>query len=187
MSIALDHTALSDALDRAGALVPASECHGLMVGLCCAGSGLAARQWLDHILGEDEPRNVDGQHCERQLLLLAADTERNLAAADSVPDLLLPDEDEPLGLRADAVAAWCQGFLLGISMAGIGELTQLPADSAEFIRDLSVIARGAQEPNDGAEEDEAAYAEIVEYVRIGALLLRDNALSDESRSIPVSG
>ena len=92
-------------------------------------------------------------------------------------DLYLPgydNEDEEINLstRVGALASWCDGFLFGLANAGLQERTDLPSDTAEIIRDLTSIAQlgGA---DTGEEDEELSYIELLEYVRMSALLVAE--------------
>ena len=53
--------------------------------------------------------------------------------------LWLPDDDEPLEERTEALARWCSGFLAGLGSAG--QLDALSSEAREAIGDLQEIAR----------------------------------------------
>ena len=90
-------------------------------------------------------------------------------------ELWLPSDDDSLEVRTIALAQWCSGFLAGLGSGG--QLDALSDEAREAIDDLQQIARAElSAPQDGvaeSEEDESAYAEIVEYVRIVALTMRE--------------
>ncbi|MEM7304123.1 MAG: UPF0149 family protein [Pseudomonadota bacterium] len=92
-------------------------------------------------------------------------------------DLYLPgydneDEDINLSRRVAALASWCDGYLFGLANAGLQEHTELPSDTAEIISDLSRISqlKGA---DTGEEDEELSYVELLEYVRMSALLVAE--------------
>ena len=77
--------------------------------------------------------------------------------------------------------------LYGLGTAGFENFERLPTDTNEFLQDLIEITRTNFEGITASEQEEGAYAEIVEYVRIGTLLIReeikhidDGAPSDDS-------
>jgi len=53
--------------------------------------------------------------------------------------------------------------------SGLSNETQLTADIADVLRDLAAIAQVGL--NDGADDDEVSYTELVEYVRVAVLLV----------------
>ena len=88
-------------------------------------------------------------------------------------DLLIP-EDELIDLssRVTALAAWCDGFLFGLANAGLQAQAELPQDTAEILQDLTRISHlhGAEV---GDEDEEVSYNELLEYVRMSALLVAE--------------
>ncbi len=73
-----------------------------------------------------------------------------------------------------ALGEWCQGFLYGLGTGvAVPEASQLPGDAAEVLRDMTEITHVDVDPADDAESNEAAYAELVEFVRVGVQLLYD--------------
>ena len=67
-----------------------------------------------------------------------------------------------------------------MSIAGAGDLDALPADSREIVGDLSKFAgiRGGGRD----EEEENAYAELVEYIRVGVMLINQELGGQSSSS-----
>ena len=92
---------------------------------------------------------------------------------------LLPDDDAPLRQRADALGAWCQGLLYGLGLGQADRRGQLSVESREFLRDATEIAQVGFETDEASEADETAYAEVVEYLRVGLLMV----LEDLRRSV----
>ncbi|MGH8271944.1 MAG: UPF0149 family protein [Gammaproteobacteria bacterium] len=77
----------------------------------------------------------------------------------------LPAATVPLARRIEALAAWVRGFLSGLGQAG-ARLDALDAESADMLRDLDAIARGASLEENASDAEEQAYAELVEYARL---------------------
>jgi len=110
------------------------------------------------------------------LRLLFADTVRSLRGDEMEFHLLLPDDDALLVERATALSQWCQGFLYGFGTAGNVPRDQISGEVEEVLRDLTHISQAAVETGAEAEEEEQAYAEIVEYVRAGVQLIHDELI-----------
>ncbi|NBX41578.1 MAG: hypothetical protein EBR15_09230, partial [Gammaproteobacteria bacterium] len=85
----------------------------------------------------------------------------------------LPDDATPVVDRAAALGQWCQGFLYGLGTSPIPDIEHLPAEIGEVVRDLTAITQVSVDESDGAEANESAYAELVEFVRVGVQLLFD--------------
>lgn len=88
--------------------------------------------------------------------------------------LLLPAVDQPLDVRAEGLGQWCQGFLAGLTVGGLPDHEQLPEDVVELMNDFAQIARVEFELEQTGEEDEVAFEEIIEYVRMGVLVILTN-------------
>ena len=93
------------------------------------------------------------------------------------PDLefepLLPADDLPLTVRVAALAAWCGGFLYGFGAGALKPEALRDKDLAEYLRDVTDIARAELEPDRDAEAGEGDFFELVEFVRAGAQLAFD--------------
>ena len=100
-------------------------------------------------------------------------TTESLDASECTFDLMLPDDEEPLVQRTAALGSWCHGFLAGLGLAGVGDHHKsLSGDAREFLDDVQEMSRIESDPDED-DEAEAAYAELVEYLRVGVLLLRE--------------
>lgn len=164
---------LQSALEHFGTELGAAESHGLLVGLSCASGGLSRADWLARVApGADEADLLAAEHL--QLLgALYDETLQQLADSNLGFFPLLPDDDEALESRIVALAEWCQGFLLGMSEGGIAAPESMPGDAGEVLRDLVEIARADSYDLAEEDEDENAYAELLEYVRTAVLLLNE--------------
>jgi uncharacterized protein YgfB (UPF0149 family) len=164
-------------LDAAGL----AECHGLLCGLACHESRLSVGEFLQHLAAMQLVVSP-GQALHAVLVETWESTLAQIKDEEFSFALWLPDDDEPLEERTVALARWCSGFLAGLGSGG--QLDALSAEAREAIGDLQEIARAEPTPHDGSgsvdaeeslqEEDEAAYAEIVEYVRVVALMMRED-------------
>jgi uncharacterized protein YgfB (UPF0149 family) len=85
-------------------------------------------------------------------------------------ELLIPEDDELIEERADALGAWCEAFLAGLGLSGtFTQETQLTGDARQALEDLSEIARIEVDESDDALEK--AFADVSEHVRLAALLV----------------
>lgn len=168
------YTEMLELLKRSGAMQEPAESHGLLSALLC-GSKDAIRIWLEELLTEQhEGDMLEGEAIE-MLESFAGVVKVQLQGTDLSYELLVPDDDGALHERVYALAQWCQGFYLGLGIIGISDLQQLPDDSREVVQDMMEIARienyDEQSEEQANEEDEGAYAELVEYLRVGVLLI----------------
>jgi uncharacterized protein YgfB (UPF0149 family) len=156
---------IDDVVYSSGGAASAAEAHGMLVGMLCGNQGIAADDWLVQALDADPDELADGDGAAMNALY--ADTRTLLKAADFSFELFLPDDDIPLTGRVRALCEWCQGFLYGIGYTG--SQRRWPDDCAEVLRDLADISQ--LDENAAGEEDEAAYAEIREFVRVAVQLI----------------
>jgi len=161
------------ALRRANVMMDAAECHGSLCGLLAAGKRTMKDQWVSEVLEGTDPANANVREC-RQLLAEMWDEVAGALRGDGFSfEPLLPTDDTSLADRVESLTQWCDGFMYGLARAEIKAFDELPADVAEILRDFADIGRGNLELGDDAEEDEAAYMELTEYLRIGTQLVHD--------------
>lgn len=167
--MATSYNVCSRALARAKAELGAAECHGLLCGLLCGVDEQAPQRWLEEVLGPGGEIERARDECRSELLRVLTDTVRTLCSGQCNFVPLLPDDDTRLGVRSEALADWCSGFLYGIGSAGDVE-TRLSKDALEVLSDFSEVTRLSGEA-DESEASEADYSEIVEYMRVGVMLI----------------
>jgi hypothetical protein len=150
-------------------MTSAAEVHGILTGTLCA-SVPARAPWTDLIFGRG-PVPVELLPVLEALYQHTADQLEN---PDFEFEPLLPWVDEELGPRVEALADWCRGFVLGLG-ADPERATALSPEAQEILGDLMKIAdlSGAEAGDD--EDSARAFEEIVEYVRVGAQLLFEDA------------
>lgn len=162
-----DYREINSVLGEVKARVDASESHGILCGMLSAGNHIADRDWIRQVVPE-EAHDTEG--CSALLALFSA-TVWQLDDPQFSFTMLLPEDGTPLGDRTQALAHWCSGFLYGLGLGGVTESTQLPREAAEVLTDLAKIASVDYELEQPGEEEERAYGEVVEYVRVAALLV----------------
>jgi uncharacterized protein YgfB (UPF0149 family) len=162
----LTHAKLASALRTLRVGMGASDLHGSLTGYLCAGGSAGVDEWPAALEIEPDPAVHLHDEALRQLY-------RDCRAQLNDPDLgfepLLPALDEPVEQRAEALVEWCRGFLGGVGLAGPPD-EGLSADANEVLADLGRIASSRFDYDD-AEEDETALSEVLEFVRVGVLLL----------------
>lgn len=169
----IDHDTLNDALRRCGATWDASQAHGLLSSRLALAGADAGVDWLQQVLEGTEESNALRTECASLLNTLYRDTHRQLSERLSEFAPLLPDDSDSASLRAGALAHWCEGFLHGLVSVDHGEALKqrLASDPlADIIRDMLQLTRAAVDEDGDDETTEAAYAEIVEYVRVAVQL-----------------
>jgi len=166
------HGELEAALRRCGASWNAGQAHGLLCGRLSVSGARGADSWLDLVLSDTDPHNALRAECESMLDSLFASTWRQLVERQSEFELLLPGDDDTTAARTDAMAQWCEGFLHGLVSEKDNDALKerLAAEPlADIIKDMLQITRATVEEGSD-EEEESAYTELVEYLRVAAQL-----------------
>lgn len=142
-------------------------------------STAAKTRWFTELLdaAELDPDAVASKAAQLKSLdewFLATVGSLNDAELEFAPEL--PDESTPVGARIRALGDFCGGFTygLGLALSKRGE-KPLPTDTREIIEDFQAIESADAEDSSGSESDneqqEVMYNELLEYVRVGVLLV----------------
>jgi len=162
-----DYDQIQQLLAHERSLADAAEAHGTLAGCLCAVSGYRLEDWLREIL----PEGRAAPEASATLGELFSATAGALLQPDMEFELLLPGDEQPIDVRTAGLAQWCQGFLYGLGAGAVPDASELPGDAGEVVRDLIEISRASVDASQGEESNEAAYAELVEFVRVGVQLL----------------
>lgn len=167
MSNSLHYADVAAVLARLGCDDDPSAFHGALCGALCRQS----------------PEQVDPAQLleDAEVALDAAGRSELLQmrehAASALTDLqegfmpLLPEDSVTLAERAQALSAWCEGFLFGLAGRIKLELRDCSAEVREIVRDFTEFSGAALDAGDDPEVEENAYVELVEYLRVGAQLV----------------
>ncbi len=169
----VDHDRLDDALKRCGASWDAAQTHGLLTGRLAVAGVSAGPEWLRQVLEGTDASNALRSECQEMLDTLYQSTFWQLSERLSDFAPLLPGDDNDAGERTAAMAHWCEGFLHGLVSAKHGDEVRdrLAAEPlADIIRDMLQITRAEFDGTADDETNEAAYVELVEYLRVAAQL-----------------
>lgn len=172
---------LEDTLAEAGSPTEAAEAHGSLCGALCAHSPLDFDAWLDELLEDRDPRTERNRDVLQSVF---SGTRHDLDgdAMEFAP--LLPDDDVPLAGRTSALAHWCEGFLYGLGASGLTSIETLPGEVGEIVRDMTEISRATPGSDEPTDTDEQAYAQLVEYVRVGVQLIYDELAPLRAAPLP---
>ncbi len=158
-------------LADAGVAVDAAEIHGMVCGLLCTPTPPDPRLWVDEVLGDASVSTA----CQGWFEELRDHANAGLDSPECDFSPLLPDDTRPIEERLGALARWCSGFLYGVGLGGAG---RRDAQREEVLIDVGEIARLDARAADG-EEAERGLVELVEFVRVGMMLLRAGARGDD--------
>jgi len=172
-----------DVLARAGSHADAAEAHGCLCGALCSMSRYAVGDWLNEVLPEPSSLSPESAAVLERVFEVT-----NAAFYDQGMEFapLLPDDDQPLPGRANALGLWCTGFLYGLGTGKISDLAALPGEVGEIVRDFSEISRASGDDSESDESNEQAYTELVEFIRVGAQVVFDELLPLRQQTYPAT-
>lgn len=170
-------------LQDAAAGVSAAELHGSLCGQLSASPELPGSRWFAVATGE---ALAPGELSSGTMALLDELFAWTVAGFDGMGfefQPLLPDDAEPLAERAAALALWCSGFLAALGQIGLKDPERLPDEAGEFVRDLAEMSKVGLGDHAATEADEAAYQELVEYLRVGAMVLYETLRGPDGETV----
>lgn len=168
---------LQATLELAGMELRASEVHGMVCGELCRAARLGWDAGFSSLLGLPDAESGAGRAVLETADSLIEESRRALDGGMSFA-LLLPDGDDPIEERTEALADWARGFSVALLRGDDLTLKDLPDNSAEVVKDLIKISEA--QPAEQSEENERALTEIEEYMRVGIQLVYEELHPDES-------
>ncbi len=168
MNNQLNYDGITNLLSQHGVIVDGAEVHGILSGMLCGGMSLTDRKWMN-VLSDTINQGDDFNHEIQQCLNdLFNQTCEQLLESEFALQLLLPDDKAPINDRGMAIINWVQGFMLGFGLFQ-QDLVPCSEEVREALEDFANIAQ-MEEPMSEDEESERALFEVMEYVKISALL-----------------
>lgn len=152
-------------LEEVGAYLGASEAQGLLCGYSTLQADLP-RPWLGTLLQDAD--NATAKKVKTMIQALFELSQKQLASFNFELEMLLPSDKQPLFDRAEALAMWCQGYLLGLDMGRGKTPLNLSPETKEALDELKQIAKLELE-DEVDEESEQAYLELAEFVKLTAI------------------
>jgi hypothetical protein len=148
-----------------------SELQGGLYGGLCGGNSLSGENLLVFF---SQLTEISAEHLkplENELTEIYRDIQTSTDTGSGLIELLLPDDDQPLADRLDALSRWCRSFLVGLGLSGLSGDTQLSPDVTEAMRDLAEIAL-VDSTTEATEDAEASLTELIEFVRVAVSLIQ---------------
>lgn len=165
MSQSEQYQALRYALDRSGSSQDPAEVHGTLCGMLCV------HENADPVAAVEDA--AAGPELKEPLAALRELTLERLFDSEAGFTPILPgDEDASLKQRVQSLSSWCAGFVYGLASQGELDMAQLSDEVRELVEDFTELSKAELTPDEGeSDAAERDYAELVEYVRVGAQLI----------------
>ncbi|EEX51200.1 yecA family protein [Pasteurella dagmatis ATCC 43325] len=159
----------SQQLKNSGIAVSAAELHGFLSGLICG--GINDQSWLPLLYQFTNENHAYPTTLLSEVTKIHQHISKKLADIDGFDfQLWLPENEDDIFARADALSEWANHFLLGLGLAQ-PKLDKEKGDIGEALDDLHDICQLGYDESDEKEELSEALEEIIEYVRTIACLL----------------
>ena len=177
---------INSALEHLNVAADAAEFHGAMSAVICVNGESGYPIWLGSHAPEIGMAIAKGgpqaQEISRITKGLYQQILSSLQGGNFTFELMIPDDDIDLELRTEAMAHWCQGFLLGLGYSGITDLKQFTGELGEIISDITEISQVSVGQLDYSEDEEQSLTELVEYLRVGVMLFNETLQSHTTQS-----
>lgn len=171
-----DCSRFGHALESLGLLQNASEIHGVICGMLCAGTSQVHVDWIEGLFGDLPADDLLVQEARQMLGQLYQASRQQLSDPGLGFTLLLPDDNAALLERVQSLVNWVEGYLYGLGMGG-ASLAQLAGDAKEALHDISAFTQLDLDDLQEGESDESAYMELQEFLRVSTLLIREELAS----------
>ncbi len=159
-------------LNQQGVGLTPAEMHGLISGMLCGGN--KDSRWMTLVHDLTNEGLAFGHELAEALRKVYAVTSDGLEDEGFMFQLWLPEGDDVSVFdRADGLAGWVNHFLLGLGVTQ-PKLDKVKGETGEAIDDLRNIAQLGYDEDEDQEELEMSLEEIIEYVRVAALLCHDH-------------
>lgn len=183
-----DYLDLAALLRQVGYAEHPSHFHGVLCGALCVvpDDELSVESLLEDGIEDSGALDANSRQALRRLRDEAC---HDLLSTEMGFEPMLPTDEASLKERVDALAAWCGGFLYGLSSRRRLDVKKMSEEARETLRDFTQFTQAGFDAGGDPESEESAYMELVEYVRVGAQLLflelrpRPPSSDDESSTV----
>ena len=155
-----------------------AEFHGLISARLCFGIDNFQDLTSEDSSDDKSVTSVQIQEFNNAFLNIIEDVKDQFKKGGFNFDPLLPSDSEPIEYRALGLALWCQGFVdgYGMSVAELKiEIDKLgDGEAAEIIEDFAQISTLDSNSISDEQDEEIAFMELVEYVRVSVQLLYED-------------
>lgn len=157
-----------------------AELHGMVTGLIVGGASEQAEAYLRSLTMNKSGANY--HQAMNALFSLYTITHTCLYNFEFNFQLLLPTDEAVLSDRLLAFTSWIQGFLKGLDMSGLCLEDFESEDTIEVLQHLEDFADIEIDGLEDNDQDEQAYVDVTEYVRLAVMQLFCDLQEDEADS-----
>ena len=165
---------LENNLHSVGSSWLCAQSHGLLCGRLSVMGPNAFNVCIEQIFEGASSQELLRQSCENMLQDLFKDTWMQLVERQSEFELFLPDDEGNINERTEALSQWCDGFLHGIVTGKKPKILKEYLNNEPIniiIKDFLEITRASDNEETDEEENENAFNEVMEYIRVSVQLV----------------
>jgi uncharacterized protein YgfB (UPF0149 family) len=167
----IEYDDISQAISNLGLNFLPEELHGQMCGVLISSPISKVEDWLFELIGSRDENNIIAKSGVTKISGLLSATLSDLNNNEFKFELLMPDDEALMPIKLQSLANWCDSFLYGFALSEVK--IDEGSESMGFIKDLSEIAM-VDTQDDANVQNDLALEELLEYVRVGVLLLQEN-------------
>ena len=164
------YQALQQLLDKVDSIISPATVHGLWCGRLSAKDNMESAEWWNYTWQVINTEMDVPENMKAAVKAVAGYAANHMQQENFGFELWLPEDDQDIRIRMDALADWCQGYIEGLTSVLGGELVSVSDDAKELLQDLLDIGELDCEV-DGSEDDEKQLMELTEFVKVAALNL----------------
>lgn len=164
-----DYDSFVEAISFLSLPVSASLLHGMMCGYLCAGEDSQGESYLRALL--NNKKDEQSRSALLALFEVFSISQQQITHFDFSFQMMLPDENESLLVRAQAFSDWCEGFTQALTLSGIGIDQFHEEDAQDALQHMIEFSELDCDTLDVGEEDERALMEVSEYARMAVIRL----------------
>jgi uncharacterized protein len=178
---------LADSIAILALPISASEVHGILCGYLAAGTPQKGETYLRALLVNHKEKQA--REAAMMLFNIFSISQQQITQMGFEFQLMIPDEDNSLLIRAKAFSEWCEGFVQGLTLSGVDYHELQDEDVQDAIHHLTEFANLDYHSLQIDEADEMALVEVTEYARMAVLhihsgLVAAQVVKDDSEGLP---
>lgn len=163
-----DYVSLREAISSIALPFSASRLHGIFCAYVSASAHREGEAYLRALTTHDVKDVPALREATFALFGLYTVTQQQVQDHAFEFELLLPDDDTDLSVRAEAFSEWCDGFIEGLLMLGV-DVESFDEDVQDAFHDLKEFVTLDCDAIEADEEDERAFMQICEHARVTVL------------------
>lgn len=182
----LSYSSFETMLKAENIIVDPSEVQGILCGMLAGGMNLDDQNWLEALADVINQGDALSTTAQQNVVLMFNQICQEFIEADFALRMCLPSDASSINVRGAALVNWVHGFLLGFGLHQ-DDLTKCSEEAKEALEDFAQISKLDEDMEEG-EESEQAFFEVIEYVRISAMLCFNEmgkSLIDSRQQSPV--